>query len=332
MILDLEDIKSITTGAEYVEYTGDSYKFFRFTKEEQSASYDYLMDYPAGVRMEFFTDAEKLKLKVKISDTARVRTYFSFDVFEDGKLIGTIQNLPEEQRVGNYAHKEYKIGSFCGEFDLSGKRSQVEIVFPYSVIAEIESMELCGATYIEKVEKEKKYLSLGDSITQGYDSLHTSATYAYRIARMLCAEHKNKAIAGAVFNPRLIAAADENYKPDYISVAYGTNDWSWLDEESFKSNAEEYLSILVHKYPNAKIAVISPIWRADFQAITPFGKFSRVSEVLFSICEKYPSVQFIEGIDLVAHSGEYFGDLALHPSDEGFSMYFEGLADKIFKE
>ena len=125
MVLDLEDIKSITTGAEYVEYTGDSYKFFRFTKEEQSASYDYLMDYPAGVRMEFFTDAEKLKLKVKISDTARVRTYFSFDVFEDGKLIGTIQNLPEEQRVGNYAHKEYKIGSFCGEFDLSGKRSQV---------------------------------------------------------------------------------------------------------------------------------------------------------------------------------------------------------------
>ena len=329
MILNFEQIKAMTQGAEKVTYDGDTYKFFRFTDKEEASAPDMLMKYTAGISIEFKTDAKSVKLKVSVSDPAIVRTYFSFDILKNSKLIGTIQNLPEEERVGNYTVIGCPLGTFEGEFMLGKGDGDVKILFPHSLIGELEEIELVGATYAYPIKKDKLYIAIGDSITQGYDALHPSAVYAYRIADMLSASYINKAIAGAIFNPKLLAAAEE-HNPDYVSVAYGTNDWCALDKDKLIKNATEFFDILVEKYPNAQISVISPVWRADYNVITAVGEFSTVSEILKDICKKHKRLKFIEGFNLIPHEHEMYGDLWLHPSDEGFAHYFGGLAKEIF--
>ena len=64
--------------------------------------------------------------------------------------------------------------------------------------------------------------------------------------------------------------------PDYITVAYGTNDWSTKDSETFKVNCKEFYTNLSKNYPEAKIFAISPIWRKDMNAEKVFGKFEDV--------------------------------------------------------
>ena len=330
MILNFEQIKAMTQGAEKVTYDGDTYKFFRFTDKEEKAAPDMLMKYTAGVWIECKTDAKSLKLKVRVSDPIGVRTYFSFDVFKNSALVGTIQNLPDESLVGNYTVVPCTLGEFEGEINLGDGDGEIKILLPHSLIGEIKEIELVGATYAEPIKRDKLYIAIGDSITQGYDALHPSSTYTYKIANMLSANCINKAIAGAVFNPSLLAAADE-HNPDYVSVAYGTNDWSMLSRAVFIENATEFFNILVEKYPTAQISVISPVWRGDSCIITAMGEFPIVSAILQDICEKHPRLKFIEGLDLIPHAPEMYGDLILHPSDEGFKHYFKGLEKQIFE-
>lgn len=329
MILDFEQIKSMTSGAEKITYDGEFYKFIRFTDNEFAATQSLLMEYTAGVVIEFKTDAKSIKLKVRVRDPLSVRTYFSFDIFEGSEMIGSIQNVCDNDLTGNYTVKEYPIGDFESEITLSNTNSDIKIVLPHSVVGEISKIELVDATYATPIKRDKLYIAIGDSITQGYDALHPSSIYSYRIADMLGAKHFNKALSGDIFNPKLIMAS-ENYSPDYISVAYGTNDWCALDAEKFLNGVELFFSTLVEKYPGAQVAVISPVWRSDCNVITAVGKFSRVSEVLKDVCNKYPNLHFVEGIDLIPHEPCMFGDLSLHPSDEGFRHYFEGLKNKIF--
>ena len=329
MILNFEQIKAMTVGAEKVTYDGEYYKFFRFSDKEDAAAPDMLMKYTAGVWIECKTDATALKLKVRVSDPVSVRTYFSFDIFKNSTLVGTLQNLPEESRVGNYTIIPCALGEFEGEISLPDGDGEVKILLPHSLIGEIQKIELIGATYAEPILRDKLYIAIGDSITQGYDALHPSSTYTYKIADMLSARCINKAIAGAIFNPRLLAAAEE-HNPDYVSVAYGTNDWSMLQRDVFIKNATEFFDILIEKYPNAQISVISPVWRGDSCVITAMGEFPIASAILQDICEKHPRLKFIEGLDLIPHAPEMYGDLILHPSDEGFAHYFEGLEKQIF--
>lgn len=329
MILNFEQIKAMTVGAEKVTYDGEYYKFFRFTDKEEAAAPDMLMKYTAGVWIECKTDATAIKFKVRVSDPVAVRTYFSFDIFKNSALVGMLQNLPDESLVGNYTTIPCPLGEFEGEISLPNGDGDIKILLPHSLIGEIQKIELIGATYAEPIKRDKLYIAIGDSITQGYDALHPSSTYAYKIADMLSAKCINKAIAGAIFNPSLLAAAEE-HNPDYVSVAYGTNDWCMLQRDAFIKNATEFFDILIEKYPNAQISVISPVWRGDSGVITAVGEFPMVSAILQGICEKRPRLKFIEGLDLIPPNPEMYGDLFLHPSDEGFKHYFKGLEKQIF--
>ena len=82
---------------------------------------------------------------------------------------------------------------------------------------------------IYNIQKKPKTLTLfGDSITQGYDVLYPSSHYLLKCAATLNAQIYNKAIGGDIFRPEL-AQIKDSYEPDYIVVAYGTNDWNSCD-------------------------------------------------------------------------------------------------------
>ena len=138
----------------------------------------------------------------------------------------------------------------------------------------------------------------------------------------------NKAIGGEVFVPGL-AKIKADFSPDYITVAYGTNDWSTTDGLDFFKNALSFFKTLSEYYKSSKIFAITPIWRANFEEKKPFGDFFTVEEKIKEATRNLPNVTVISGFELVGHDEKLFADLRLHPRDEGFNEYYENLSRKI---
>jgi lysophospholipase L1-like esterase len=330
MVLGIEDIKRVTQGASKVIYEDGRFKFFRFSDEELKSTDSASLRSAAGIQLEFRTDGKILKLNVNTSQTLKIRSYFSFDIFIDGQPAGYIKNFNDEDCIGDYANKVYKTGDFYGEFELGKGEKTVKIVFPHSLAADITDIEITDATFILPVKKEKILVAYGDSITQGYDALHPSNAYIRRMADYLNAELINKSLGGVKFLPNL-AAVPNGIDADYIFVAYGTNDWNASDKSTLTANAESFFAEIEKNYPHTTVIVITPIWRYDYNDIKMAGSFSELTTVITEISNKYKNTFVIPGVDLIPHSEDLFGDLILHPNDKGFEYYYENLLCAIKK-
>lgn len=330
MKLSLEQIRAVTTGAEAVEQENGRYKFYRFSPAETAVINNWNFLYTAGIRLSFETDAKSLRLKINAEDqTDGTRCYFAVDISVNGAFAGSIQNFRDEECTGNYAERLYPDGDYCGELQLGEGEKTVEITLPHSIKLEIAEAELCEATYIIPVKYGKTLLAYGDSITQGYDSLHPDNTYAMRLAKLLNAEIYNKALGGDIFCPSLVSNVGA-LKPDYITVAYGTNDWdSGHTSDTVYNACRDFLSITAQRFENVPVFVISPIWRKDGDCTGKACSLSEIEESIHRACKDFATVRFISGAELVPHNEALFGDLRLHPSDEGFKYYAEKLYEKI---
>lgn len=330
MKLTLKDIRKITQGAVRVEETENRVKFYRFTEAESAAYSDKALLTTAGVQLEFKTDASELKLSIFAIPTLASRSFFSIDIFIDDKYFDCLKNINDNEIKGDYASFEYRLGSFDKEFSFGKGEKTVRIVLPHSVVVEIEELDLVGATFFDAVKPDKTVIAYGDSITQGYDAVHPSGTYAVQLARSLGAQLFNKGISGAPFVADL-PKASEHKNPDYVTVAYGINDWSRVEQAEFTENCSNFMKNIEEKYPKSKKFVITPIWCADFEDEKLLGKFSDIERLIREVCKNHPGIKVISGVNLVPHKVEMFGDLRLHPSDKGFSSYFENLKDIIFE-
>ena len=123
-----------------------------------------------------------------------------------------------------------------------------------------------------KTTLTEKLLLFGDSITQGYDSADPARSYASRLTDALCAEGINKGIGGERFYPALATLRDD-FLPDYITVAYGTNDWSSSAPEVFQTDCRAFYENLRALYPDVKIFAMRPLWRPDGDRTTACGSF-----------------------------------------------------------
>ena len=158
-----------------------------------------------------------------------------------------------------------------------------------------------------------------------------SKSYASRLTDAMGVETFNKAIGGELFNPPLARLKDD-VCPDYVTVAYGTNDWSLSpDKETFDRKCRAFYSALSENYPNAKIFAITPIWRADRDKEKNLPSFDYVAEFIAEVAKELPNVTVLNGYDYVPHDESFFQDLYLHPNDEGFEHYFQNLYRDIQK-
>ncbi len=332
MILTLEQIKSVTQGAVYVDQNESGFSFHRFNEEEEnyyiSTVYDKKSRSSAGIQMVFKTDADSFLLRTSIYEGA-TRKYFCFDVFENDKLTAEFKNFSHEEMVLPYTTNICPFGDFSWKCSFEKGEKTVRIVFPFSVYPVISEIELGNATYIEPVKRSKTMLMYGDSITHGYDSLNPSRAYAVQLSNMLDAEAYNKAIGGEMFRP-VLSAIKNNISPDYITVAYGTNDWSHHSQKELYADCLGFYKNLKDNYPEAKIFAITPIWRGDCDADKKFP-FSGVYETILKVCEEIGGITVINGFNFVPHENDLFADLRLHPTNEGFDHYAKNLYTEIKK-
>lgn len=333
MQLNFEQIKSITQGAAYLTEEDALITFHRFSPEEEvlysKTQFRDKVYSTAGVQMEFTTDAQSLYISIETSP-ATSRSYFSMDVFADGEVRKRIQNFEEKDLPANYTEVSLPLGRFSEEISLGDGEKTVRIVFPWSVKTRLLEMKLQNAAYVTPRKKQKTLIMYGDSITNGYDAVFPSNSYAVRFADALDAELFNKGIGGEVFFPEL-AAIKSHPAPDYITVAYGTNDWGTAEQADFRKRCEEFFGFLVGNYPATEIFAITPIWRKNYQEDRKFGDFFDVERHIREVCAQYANIKVISGWEFVPHNETYYADQRVHPNDKGFCEYYQNLKEKFEK-
>lgn len=110
---------------------------------------------------------------------------------------------------------------------------------------------------------------------------------------------------------------------------YAANLADALEAEEFREICETFFDKLVHNYPNAKIFAITPIWRKDRTDETRFKYFEEIGEIICDVVKKYNNVKCISGRNFIPEDEKYFSDLYLHPNDEGFKFYSDGIRKAI---
>jgi len=334
MQLSFEQIKSVTQGAARILQAGSTVQFRRFTQGQEAVyqkSADNLSQQTfctAGMKLQFRTNSPWLELDVEVSKSTPYRTYFSFDIFSDGLCVGHLHNFSGQILSENSIYDRHKLGSFRQRFLLGDGEKTVTVYFPWSVAVSLWGVYLEDGASVIPVHPARTLLTFGDSITQGYDAMFPSNRYGTKLAEYLGAEEFCKAIGGEVFFPAL-AAEKEAFVPDYISVAYGTNDWNNRERADFLQSCRVFFETLCRNYPKTKIFALTPIWRKDRDDCRPFGLFDLVAQDLSEIVNDMPQVTVIRCYDLIPKETAFFTDLRLHPNDRGFGFYADGLIEAI---
>lgn len=305
MTLTLEQIQSVTTGAVRIFEDADGIHFRRFTDKQletfslKSEQFRHRSHCTAGCRLNFYTDSDSILLNI----AAGVK----YEVLING-LPAYFFPLEKPQVI---------------PFSLPAGENLVEISLPNYTEGIIKSITLDEGSYFRPYKYSRKFLFLGDSITQGSQSTRDSFCYAYRVSRFFDAEVLNLGVGGSPMLPDTLE--DVGYAPDAVFIAYGSNDYTRRESiEALESACKEYFETVRAIYPDRKVFYISPLWRADGNLVRQTGTLDDCRKVMIRHAENCGFIH-IDGYSLVPHMPFYLNDGYLHPSDLGFSMYAQNL-------
>ena len=334
MQLSFEQIKAITTGAVSIEQEENGIRFYRFNQEQRTLHqrrvtyFEEKLRSTAGIQFFFRTNSSKLFLRTTVSKGS-ASDHFSFDLFVNGKYIDSLDNLSNLVPSENTGKVSYALGTYEKTFALGPGEKDVCLYFPWSVATVIEELSLEDGASLTPIPPAKKMLVYGDSVTHGNTTRYTCNHYIPRLARAMQVQVRNKAIAGTTTFPEM-AQLESPYDPDYVLVAYGSNDWDRHEEAFFIENYRNMMQTIAKNYPQTQVFVISPIWRADQNTRErKMGPLSTIEQNILAIAMDFPNVTVIPGIELVPHDLENYADAGLHPNDAGYGLYFDNLWPKI---
>ena len=322
MLLSLEHIREAAHGALSVDKKNGFFCFERMNEQVWNtyAPNEYQIREcrtTAGVRLEFYTDSDYIAFGY-IAHKGTNRNFYFFDLLVDGIMTAHLGEIRSTLRKG-----DLKIA-------LPEGRHKVSLYLPNTTRVELSYVELSDGASFEGFTKGMKLLCLGDSITQGYDAEHSSMSYANQLADVLGAEMINHALAGDHFRIKRVVRLNE-FIPDIITMAYGTNDMTCDSYETFTTEMSGYIKKLAETYPESKIFVITPLWRLDKEKTVCGMTYEEGCALIAAEASKYSNMIVIDGMTLTPHVPEFYRDLYLHPNDMGFSVYTSNLYLEITK-
>ncbi|MBQ9843957.1 MAG: SGNH/GDSL hydrolase family protein [Oscillospiraceae bacterium] len=314
-MVTLEMLKGITTGAVRIWEEDGWFRFSRFTRYQeellQQRGFAPREQAGAGMRLEFLTRGGRLAFDYEVHPGSG-RDYWGIEIAHDGLGMVHLQ--------GKVPHS----GHVCHQIPPLEREIRVTVYFPNLAALRIRNLQLPedAAPYT----RQKKYLALGDSITQGYDAAHPNQTYVNLLADAWDAQVLNQAIGGDVFCPENLDPALD-FSPDIITVAYGTNDWTLQVLQS--GAAKAYLDKLTGLYPGVPVFVLLPLWREVENELRGGITLQQGRELLSSWAENRENVFVIDCHHFIPFLPEYFYDGVLHPNDMGYLYYARALEKAV---
>lgn len=264
-----------------------------------------------GVRLDFETDATQLLFSLSGRE---------FTCLTDGLFYGC------SQRTATGDPTDFTL-------ELDGELHRVTLIFPShseapSHVGHVHGVELSDGAKVFPHVYGEKFLFMGDSITQGWNSEIDSLSYAWRTSLFFNADCVIHGVGAGIFSPDTFEAP-AGFDPDRVFIAFGTNDYNQLKtKEELRKNMTAFLDRLQCAYPHKKIYGITPIWRSDTVS-RPMGTFD---ECIAVIRKEYEArgITVIDGMKLVPHHKNFYSDY-VHPNALGFSCYAENLIKELIK-
>ena len=301
-----------------------SLHFHRFSQKQYETyameSQDWTMKTlsSASVTFDFITDSEYIALEFDLLPSSSQKCV-SVDLYVDGVFYDSRYADDWSMRLAGFA--------------LPAGEHRVTVYFPWSAQTVVRHVHLSDGASVISVEKSCKILCFGDSITQGYTSKFTSLSYVNQVARALNAEVVNQGIGGYYFNEATIDESILSYKPDLITVAYGTNDYSRYEtSQEYAERAGRYIKKLAELFPDTKIMGLLPIFRKDedHQVRTLYRSYSieDARVILQEYYEACPNGYVLKETG-IPHIPEAYAPDLLHPNEFGFSVMSQGIIRKI---
>ena len=302
-------LKSLAHGAISFRREGEYLAPRRFS-EAQAASLEFdeffsvRTRYTAGIFFELVTDAREIGFGYKRVGGSMKD---SVDVYVNGKLLNAylMEKLEREGAL--------KIPLPAGE-------KTVAIYLPTDVEMHVKNFFVEGDWKIA-AKKGDKVLWIGDSITQGVGSFMGGQTFVNLVSRALNYESLNQGIGGYRYLDCAIARL-ENFQPDKIVVALGTND----EPDGIGERIEAFYRTLNKNFPDIPVLVITPVPRLCDPRREEWMK--TISRTIVSVCAKYQETRLVDGTELIPPVLYCFWD-NIHPNAWGMELYANNLIAKI---
>lgn len=314
MYLDFEAIRSITVGSADTRETPDGVAFCKFTETGMKAwekePLPWLYDNAralSGVRFDFDTDTRRFAFTMSCPG--------HLDVYVDDLLCRHESDVTEL------------------DLALDGHLHHVTVYLPAHVpVPTVSRVWADDGARVTRHAFDTKILFVGDSITQGWESVHggiryDSLSYANVLSRRLHAESIVQGVGGAFFSPASVD--DIPFDPDTVFVALGTNDFGANEDnlDRVYDMAADVLRRLGARYAGRRLFCISPIWSGRGDRQTAFDAYC---EHLKDVIRRSPFT-LVDGYTLVPHLPDFFADGWLHPNALGFEIYADRLLQAVEK-
>lgn len=314
MKLSANTLKKLVRGACHFEINRGYLSCYHYTPEQ----FDYLATthdpawlmrahVSAGVRIEMITGATEISFEYRVTDYGSPDN--TVDVYCDGVAIAVYR--PE----GNGRGKVF--------FALPEGEKEVSIYLPSDCHFEIKNFTV-NDRYKSPRQKRTPVLLIGDSISQGYGTFMSGATYVNVLQRLTRYDILNQGIGGYRYDAGILTPI-EGFAPEKIIVALGTNYYD-VPEYDYEGDVIRFYERLHEVYGDRPVLSITPLWRCDdgFNA----ARHAECIAIIKRECAKYPNVTVLDGYTVVPHIEECFCD-KLHPNAYGSLLYAQGIARAI---
>ena len=311
MRLTINTLKRLARGVTYLSKENGYIAFYRFGKAQNQymarEEYDYgwlsFSKFTGGIRLELKTNSENIS--------------FDYITSNSHERANTV-----DLYIENTLHSVYKIeekikGSI--HFTLPKGEKLVTIYFPNESIFKIKNFTIDG-NYKSVRDKKEGLLIIGDSITQGAGPEIASVSYANILSREYKYSILNQGIGGYRYEAKDLMLIDE-FKPDRIMVALGTNYYDVVDGYDYKNAVCEFYERLNQLYPNTKKLVLTPIYRTRE---LDMDRFIWCINTIKAECKKYDNILVVDGLDLMPNDPVSLSD-GVHPSTYGSIMLAKNL-------
>ena len=118
---------------------------------------------------------------------------------------------------------------------------------------------------------------------------------------------------------------------ELITMAYGSNDWSGVNNEKLEEHARGFLQALRKNYPNTRLVMLATVWRHNWERERPLVAFREIPGIFRKLAAEVGNTEVIDCFDLIPPDASCFSPDILHPNDKGFGCYGEGIV-KALKE
>ena len=264
--------------------------------------------FSSGTRIELMTDATELRFDYNATDFSSSDN--TFDLYVDGML--------------KCVHKVKKFNFDRAVYTMREGWKLVQIYLPTDCHIGIKNFNINGG-YKSVKDKGQKVLIIGDSITQGYGTFMSGASYVNVLQRKTGYNIVAQGIGGLPFKECVLYKGE--YEPDKIVVSLGTNYYESKLKYDYEKETSLFFKKLNELWGDKEIIYISPLWRNNN---VDMERFLWCIETATNEALKYDNITVVDGFDLVPNVDECFVD-KIHPNAYGCELMANNLAF-IFKE